>query len=230
MHTQQMPYMWLNGLLGWGAVVLFCLSFGLLLWSFLSGRCSRKRLRVLSLVSFLSSVFLLGATYGLIFLVQLPSLRSAPPNAQESPGTLTSIGDDVPSFSVTTLDGRSVAFEDLKGKTVLINFFATWCGPCMHELPHLQEIWERYRTDDGFAMLVIGREEGPETVRTFVRERGFTFPAAADPHGEVYRRFAGQGIPRSYLIASNGTIRYQSVGFRATELPRLKHLIKTLLQ
>src|SRR6266576_6534666 len=76
----------------------------------------------------------------------------------EAESTLTRVGQEAPAFECTTLDGKKVDLKNLRGKVVLINFFATWCGPCMAEMPHLEkEIWHAYQGDN-FAMISIGRE------------------------------------------------------------------------
>ena len=142
-----------------------------------------------------------------------------------APGTLTKIGQSVPEFDVTTIDNTPFPVARLRGRVVVIGFFATWCGPCQKELPRLQEIWDEFRKDGDFRMLVIGREETDDRVKKFRQQRGFTFPMAADPTAAVFHKFASQCIPRTYLIARDGTIIYQWTGGYDAEVAKLKKLL-----
>jgi peroxiredoxin len=141
------------------------------------------------------------------------------PAADEA--ALTKVGDTAPDLELTTLDGAKLRRADLKNKVVLINLFATWCGPCVAELPRLhKEIWERYR-DQGLVVLAIGREESAEDLVAFQRKHELTFSIVADPERKLYSAFAKQSIPRNYLIDGEGKIIYQSVGYSTPEFDRL---------
>jgi peroxiredoxin len=142
------------------------------------------------------------------------------------PGTLTKIGDPAPDFELKDIDGTSFRTADLRGKVVVLNFFATWCGPCNQELPHLQAIWDEYQGHVDFRLLAVGRGETADKLRTFRRERGFSFPMAADPDASVYNRFASQSIPRTYLISRRGTILFQWTGAYEADIARLKKLLR----
>lgn len=172
-------------------------------------------------------VGIVAGYYTVLFRVYLPAAR---PDPAYKPGTLTRLGNPAPDFSLKTLDGTPLQLSEQRGNVVLLNFFATWCGPCQAELPHLQRIWMEFRTNRTFRMLVIGREETAEKVSAFQAKHGFTFPLAADPNGSVFRQFASERIPRTYLIARDGTILFQCTGYYETELARLKALIRTELK
>jgi len=98
-------------------------------------------------------------------------------NAQDDPSTLTKVGDKVPAFTYKTIDGRTVDISKLQGKIVMINFFATWCGPCNLELPVLQKnIWDKYKNRSDFELIILGREHNEAEVGKFVKGKGFTKP------------------------------------------------------
>ena len=143
----------------------------------------------------------------------------------DRPGTLTQLGKPAPDFTISSTDGTPFRLADCRGKVVLLNFFATWCGPCQMELPHLQAIWKEFEGDGEFRMLVIGREESDQTVKAFKAAHSFTFPMASDPQRSVYGEFASQSIPRTYVISRDGTVIFQTTGFYEEEIARLKALL-----
>jgi peroxiredoxin len=132
--------------------------------------------------------------------------------AEEDNSTLTKVGDVVPKFSVQGVDGQTLTPESFKGKVVLLNFFATWCGPCNEEMPALQKVHEKYK-DKAFAVVSVGREHSIDEVKKFAEEKKLTFTFAADPKREAYQLFATQFIPRTYVIDRDGKIVYQTMGF-----------------
>jgi peroxiredoxin len=131
-------------------------------------------------------------------------------------------GDSVPNFSFEFEKGKTHSFSEYNNKTVYLVFFATWCSPCRAELPHIQkEIWEKYRDDDHFKLLVIGREHTREELEKFVRENHFTFPVVPDSGRKIFSLFAPQEIPRSYLIDKTGIMWYYNGIITRSALSRL---------
>lgn len=144
--------------------------------------------------------------------------------------TLVSKGMMVPNFSYEISKGKTAKISDLKGKIVLINFFATWCGPCRTELPKIQaEIWNKHHSNPKFAMLTFGREHVWQEVEKFKQDNNFEFPFFPDPKRAVYGKFATQLIPRSFLLDENGTIIYLSEGFEQEHFDSLVKLIDSKL-
>lgn len=116
------------------------------------------------------------------------------------------VGQRAPDFSAETPDGQTVSLSDYRGQTVLLNFWATWCGPCRNEMPDFQTLYE---TRDNFVVLAVNNLEDKNTVGSFVEELGLTFPVALDESGTINSRLYGdrvQGYPTSFLIDANGVI------------------------
>jgi thiol-disulfide isomerase/thioredoxin len=145
------------------------------------------------------------ALFGLVFAM------TTSPNADAADATtLTKVGDASPIRSVRTVDGKNI---QLTNQVVVLNFFATWCGPCMSEMPHLQkELWDAFKAK-GLVVVAVGREHSQDEVEEFRRKKGYTFLFAADPKREYFGKFATQSIPRCVVIGKDGKIKYQSVGF-----------------
>ena len=151
-------------------------------------------------------------------------------NEEIAKTTLVKVGDKAADFTVEMLDGKTVTLSKLKGKVVLINLFATWCGPCQTELAEVQEtLWPKYKDNKNFKMLVIGREHTDEDLKKYNERKKFTFPLYPDPKREVFSLFAEKSIPRAYLFDKNGKLIYSSMGYTAEEFQKLMETIEKAL-
>ena len=146
--------------------------------------------------------------------------------SQEEATTMTKLGQEAPAFICTTLDGKTIDIKKLRGKVIMINFFATWCPGCNLELPELQKtIWEKYRNNDKFVLVVIGREHSDKELSEYAALKGLSLPFAPDPKREIYNLYASKYIPRNVVIDREGKIIYQKSGFTAAELAGIEKLI-----
>lgn len=220
-----MPYTWLNELLGVLGMVAIAGAVILAAIAVLRGKGRRKRPLLGAICCIVTFVVLAIANYALIFLVQLPSLaREAESQRQERIDAVSfvHVGDPAPSFTITDTNGAEFVLDDLRGKVVLVNFFATWCGPCLQELPHVQKLWDDNRDNGDFALIVIGREETNESVTAFQSKHGYSFPMASDPERSVYSLYAKELIPRTYLVSPDGKICFASTGFYEEDTAKLQ--------
>lgn len=151
-------------------------------------------------------------------------------SAEIAKTTLVKVGDKAADFTVEMLDGSQITLSKLKGKVVLVNFWATWCPPCREELKHVQkEIIDRFKGKD-FVFLPISRGEKKATVEAFRQKAGYTFPMGLDPKQSIFKLFASNYIPRNFLIGKDGKIIYLSVGYDEKEFQELISTIDKALK
>jgi peroxiredoxin len=150
----------------------------------------------------------------------------APFGRSEQYASYTKVGDAVPSFSVTTLEGREISISALKGKVVLLNFWATWCPPCHTEMPRLEkDIWEKCKSND-FEMIAIAREQTSKEITEYREKYKYSFPMGPDPKRAIYSKFANAGIPRNYVINPEGIIVYQSYGYSSDDFDKMVKILE----
>jgi peroxiredoxin len=142
-------------------------------------------------------------------------------------GTATGIGirvgQQAPDFQLQSLDGKTVSLSDFRGQPVLLNFWASWCGPCIGEMPDLQSVYDNW-TDKGLQMLAVNVGEGPLTVVAFVKGHKYTMPVLLDTGNNVSRLYGVTGIPTTYLIDKDGIIRDKVIGAFPNEKTIEQHL------
>jgi peroxiredoxin len=190
--------------------------------------------RLLSSMALVPS--LIGLELAVLWLIFLPAQGRAQMAeiarlraAKLAETSTVQVGDSAPDFSTATADGEDFTLAEEKGRVVVLNFFATWCGPCLVELPHIESIWKRHHASDKFRLLVVGREESLEKVREFREANGFTFPVAPDPDRAIYSLFAHSSIPRTIVISPEGVIVYSKAGFDPADLDELNATLESQL-
>lgn len=151
-------------------------------------------------------------------------------SAQEET-TFVKLSENVPAFDFEVSPGKEQNITDMKGKLVLITFFASWCGPCRQELPHIQsDIYNKYKNNPNFRILIFGREHSWEEVNKFKADNKFNMPFYPDPERKIFSKFAGQYIPRNFLISPEGKVLFSSIGFDKKDFQSLKELIEDQLK
>ena len=137
--------------------------------------------------------------------------------------------DTAPDFTVEMVDGSSMTLGDLKGKVVLLNFWATWCPPCRQELTRVQtDIIDRFAGKE-FVFLPVSRGEKREAVEAFREKTGYAFPMGLDPARTVYDRYASNYIPRNFVIDRKGKVVLATVGYDEHEFEELIRTIEKTL-
>jgi cytochrome c biogenesis protein CcmG, thiol:disulfide interchange protein DsbE len=134
----------------------------------------------------------------------------------------TLIGRTAPAIAGDTIDGGAYDLADDRGRFVLVNFFATWCVPCIREHPELVEFEERHRAEGDASVVSVVFDSRPAQVRDFFERNGGEWPVVLDPDGRTALEYGVAGVPESYLLAPDGTVLIKiEGGVTADDLDRL---------
>lgn len=138
------------------------------------------------------------------------------------------VGRPAPPFALTLFDGKGLGLADLRGKVVVVNFWASWCYPaCYEEAPVLEEGWRSYR-DRGVVIVGVDIQDTEANARRFIEQFGLTFPNGPDPKGKISIDYGVYGVPETFFIDKRGQIRAKHVG--AVTTPLLREKIEALLK
>ena len=127
----------------------------------------------------------------------------------DSVGYIVRVGDIAPEMEMELTDGQKVKLSALRGKVVMLQFTASWCGVCRKEMPFIEsDIWQKHKDNKNFALIGIDRDEPVETVKAFAEKTGVTYPLALDPGADHFAKYADRkaGITRNVLIDKEGKI------------------------
>ena len=138
------------------------------------------------------------------------------------------VGDLAPGFDLKNLNGTMVSLYDYWGSPVLLNFWATWCGPCRYEMPFLQQIYTEWQ-DNGLVIITINLKESSDKVQQFMKEYELTFPVVLDTSGEVSREYFVTAIPTTFFIDEYGVIQAKKIGSFSSK-QQMEDYVKALMQ
>lgn len=140
-----------------------------------------------------------------------PAPQASAPSVTSSPIEGVQVGNLAPDFQLPNLDGEALSLNELRGKPVILNFWATWCRPCVTEMPYLQEIHEEY-SDEGLMLLAIDVNESPSQVEEFLQNNNLSLPVLLDIDGAVTKKYRIQVIPTTFFIDGDGVIQEKRMG------------------
>jgi peroxiredoxin len=140
------------------------------------------------------------------------------------------VGDEAPNFQLRDLEGRVIALSQLRGKVVLVNFWATWCGPCRVEMPAMEQLYRTFSRQEFEILAVSTDPQGVEVTRPFQQEMGLTFPILHDAEFRVGLAYGARTLPMSFVVDRTGLVRQKIPGARDWISPEAKELIRTLLK
>jgi len=128
---------------------------------------------------------------------------------EDERGYIVKVGDMAPDFTMKLTTGETIKLSDLKGKTVMLQFTASWCGVCRKEMPFIEkDIWQKYKNNPNFVLFGIDRDEPLEKVQKFISDTKITYPVGLDPNADIFSLYAEKkaGITRNIIIDKNGKI------------------------
>jgi len=146
----------------------------------------------------------------------------------ERPAAPVGEGHPAPDFTLPALDGAEVDLHSLRGRVVLLNFWATWCKPCEDEMPAMQRLYDQL-TGPGFELLAISVDEGEDEVRAFRDRLKLTFPILLDPGKRAATAYQTFRFPESWLIDADGTVAARYIGPRSWDDPLYVERIRKLI-
>ena len=148
---------------------------------------------------------------GLAALLLLPKADSAASAEEEYSSIPMEVEFDAPELELENLAGETESLATYRGEVVMVNLWATWCPPCIAEIPMLQEYYEDHRAD-GFVMLGIDSQEPPEQVEKYITTTGVSYPIWIDERGDAGLAFSSFSLPASFVIDREGTVRLAWAG------------------
>lgn len=169
-------------------------------------------------------------TFFLTFIVTLITLNIFAQSDDRK--YLVEVGDIAPDFEIAIPNGATVKLSDLRGKVVMLQFTASWCGVCRKEMPFIEsDIWQKHKDNSNFALLGIDRDEPAETVLSFAKKTGVTYPIGLDPKAGIFELYAEKdaGITRNVIIGKDGRIVMLTRLYDPEEFKEMVKVIDNLL-
>ena len=143
---------------------------------------------------------------------------------------IVQVGDEAPNFTLLDLAGNVMSLSQLRGKVVLLNFWATWCGPCRIEMPAMEQLYRTLPRREFEILAVSTDPQGAAVTRPFQREMGFTFPILHDSEYRVGLAYGARTIPVTFMVDRRGIVRQKIFGARDWDSPEARDLIHELMK
>ena len=180
-----------------------------------------RRVSLQSMVIIVLIVILIG----ILILLQTKDTFYNP-----SDGSQLAKGLPAPNFSLPGLDGQMVRLTDYRGKVVLLNIWATWCPPCVEEMPSMEKLYQKLK-GEGFEILAVSIDEsGAQDVLPFMKKHKLSFPALTDPEGRIKGLYQTAGVPESFVIDKDGTLVEKVIGPRDWAIPDAIRFFRNLIR
>ncbi len=139
------------------------------------------------------------------------------------------VGQAAPDIALSSIDGKNIRLKELRGQVVLVNFWASWCGPCRQEMPLLEDMYKKY-SKLGFTILGVNVEQDNSKAKAYLRDVTVTFPILLDPQNIASKLYNVEAMPTTAIVDRNGKIRYVHLGYKAGYEETYKKQIKELVK
>ncbi|NGZ11406.1 MAG: TlpA family protein disulfide reductase [Nitrospira sp. LK70] len=166
-------------------------------------------------------------------LFAAPCSEAESPQTKKRPGFergVVQVGDEAPNFMLRDLAGNVMSLSQLRGRVVLLNFWATWCGPCRVEMPAMEQLYRTLPRREFEILAVSTDPQGAAVTRPFQREMGFTFPILHDSEYRVGLAYGARTIPITFMVDRRGIVREKIFGARDWDSPEARDLIHELMK
>jgi peroxiredoxin len=158
------------------------------------------------------------------------SLKQNSPFFQSANQAPVRVGLSAPDITYPGLDGKKVSLSDYRGKVVFVNIWATWCPPCVEEMPSMQKLYQKLKSENFEILAVSIDSQGAKVVAPFMKKYKLTFPVLIDSMGTIKRIYKATGVPESYIIDKDGIIVEKTIGPRDWATPDAISFFQNLLQ
>ena len=170
-------------------------------------------------------IFLIVILFGILILLQTKDSFY-----NVSSGSQVAKGLPAPNFSLPDLDGKMVSLSDYRGKVVLLNIWATWCPPCVEEMPSMEKLYQELQ-GEGFEILAVSIDEsGAQDVLPFMKKHKLSFPALIDSRGTLKDLYQTTGVPESFIIDKDGILVEKVIGPRDWAVPEAIRFFRNLIR
>jgi peroxiredoxin len=149
--------------------------------------------------------------------------------ASTASASTVKVSEQAPDFTLKTLNGPNLRLEEYRGQVVLINFWASWCGPCRQEMPILDRLHQRYE-DTGFAVLGVNVEGDPKPAQKIVDKTNVTFPVLIDEGQAVSELYELEAMPSTVVVDRDGVVRYVHRGYKPGDEAKYVEVVKKLIR
>ena len=159
-------------------------------------------------------------------------LISCAEKSKDDRGYIVKVGDVAPDFTAKLDNGETFKLSDHKGKVVMLQFTASWCGVCRKEMPFIEkEIWQEHK-DNGLVVIGVDRDEPAEKLEELSSATGISYPLALDPGADIFGLYANKkaGVTRNVIVNKEGNIAYMTRLFQREEFNDMKEVIEDLLK
>ena len=171
-----------------------------------------------------------GAAVGLMVALVGIGSAAAPDILPVATRNGVKLGEPAPNFQLRDLNDHLVTLSDLRGKVVLLNFWATWCGPCRVEMPAMEQLYRTFLRKDFEILAVSTDAQGEAVTRPFQQENRLTFPILHDDDYRVGLTYGARSLPMTFMVDREGVIRHQIFGARDWAAPEARQLVQMLMK